>query len=503
MASRHPIPNPSRQRLLAGGVFWLDLALATLAVCVIAASLNYLSVRHPWRMRWHQDEAVMLSPMTQHWVQSLTNDVRVVVFHDPDEKDTPHARIMGLLQEYRHHNSNIRLEVVDYLRQRSKAQAIKKQFSLEQEQEGEGVLFAVDGRHRMVSVKELTEYSEPIADKDGQLRLKAIGFKGEMLFTSAIMNLVERQTPDVYFLQGHGEHDPDSQQLDGYASFKLAMLERNIDLKPWNLRETGILPEDAAALVIAGSLREWTPDELLLLDTYLKQGGRALIAFNVQGFGRLTGLENWLRTWGIQVGQNVVDDVHQYSNGEILIGKMVQHPITNPLLGAHTPLVLSMPRSVGPVHVQPLEWLDVDVQTLATTTTNGIAKSGYANGTFYHIPRTDFSGVQIPLMVTMQATPSATSGLEQAPSRLVVLGDSLFLSNVHIRKQGNRDFAGLAMNWLLDRDTLMGGIGSKPLTEFRMDIPADSLVRLQWFMLGGLPLGVFGMGFLVWLRRRY
>ena len=86
---------------------------------------------------------------------------------------------------------------------------------------------------------------------------------------------------------------------------------------------------------------------------------------------------------------------------------------------------------------------------------------------------------------------------------MLVLGDSQFLSNVHIQKQGNRDFAGLAVNWLLERDVMLGGIGPRPLTEFRLDVPSTSLRLLQWFMLAILPLGVFGIGFLIWLKRRY
>ena len=59
------------------------------------------------------------------------------------------------------------------------------------------------------------------------------------------------------------------------------------------------------------------------------------------------------------------------------------------------------------------------------------------------------------------------------------------------------------MNWLLERDTLMGGLGPRPIREFRMDIPEQTLKQLQWVLLLILPSGVFAVGFLIWLKRRY
>ncbi len=495
-------PNLSHRRLLAGGAFWLDLILAALAMIVIAACLNYLAARHPLRWIWHKDPSIMLSPLTENWVRSLTNEVRVVVFHDPDEKDTPHGRVMGLLKEYRHANERIQLEVVDYLRERDKAQEIRKQYEMDAEQSEEMVLFAIGKRHRVVSVSELTQYDDLPVEASGQLRMKAVGFKGEMLFTSALMNLVEGNSPVVYFIQGHGEHDPSNQKLDGYAAFQQVLEDKNIQFKLLNLRESEIVPADASALVVAGSVNQWTPDEIEKLDRYMKSGGRLMVAFHFQAFGKRTGLENWLRTWGVSVGNNVVDDQQTYSGSELLIGNLVPHPVTNPLLGSRTPLVLSLPRSIEPVNTKPMKDLEIEVGKLVLTTTNGVAKSEYVKGVLVHNPITDFRG-SISLMTEVVATPSSESGLNQPASRMLVLGDSQFLSNVHIHKQGNRDFAGLAINWLLERDAMLGGIGPRPLTEFRLDIPTASLKGLQWFMLAVLPLGVFGIGFLVWLKRRY
>lgn len=496
-----PNPHPSRRRLRDGSVFWLDLWMAIGAVLLIGVCLNFLALRHPWRWVWHEDPALALSTMSQQWLRSIKDPIRVVVFHHPEEKDTPLSRIMGLLKEYREANRNIQVEVVDYLRERSKAQQIQTQYQIQEPLEEECLLFATGDRSRMVSVKELTDYGITQGEEDGTMVMKALGFKGEMLFTSTLMNLIDQRPSVVYFTQGHGEHDLNSEALDGYLSLRQSLEGRNLQVRSLLLHQEGTIPDDAAAVVIAGGNQPWSSEDLGLLQAYLARGGRVLVAFHFKSFGMLTGLEDWLRSWSLQVGQNVIDDVTKFSGSELLVGQLAPHPIMNPLLGTATPLVMPLPRSVTPMN-RPLEDYDLEMQSLAFTTTNGVAKSEFSRGAFLHNPRVDARG-RISLACAMEAIPSDQSGLEKIASRLIVLGDSQSWNNLHLSKGGNRDFASLSMNWLLERDTLMGGLGPRPIREFRMDIPEQTLKQLQWVLLLILPSGVFAVGFLIWLKRRY
>jgi hypothetical protein len=87
--------------------------------------------------------------------------------------------------------------------------------------------------------------------------------------------------------------------------------------------------------------------------------------------------------------------------------------------------------------------------------------------------------------------------------RMIVVGDSLFLNNQVIEAGANRDFAGYAVNWLLDRPTsLLKGIGPSPVVEFRLLMTQTELQNVRWLLLGALPGVVLAFGSLVWLRRR-
>ena len=198
------------------------------AVLLIGVCLNFLALRHPWRWVWHEDPALALSTMSQQWLRSIKDPIRVVVFHHPEEKDTPLSRIMGLLKEYREANRNIQVEIVDYL-ENSKAQQIQTQYQIQEPLEEECLLFATGDRSRMVSVKELTDYGNH-KGRGWNHGDEALGFK-EMLFTSTLMNLIDQRPSVVYFTQGHGEHDLNSEALDGYLSLRQSLEGRHLQVR--------------------------------------------------------------------------------------------------------------------------------------------------------------------------------------------------------------------------------------------------------------------------------
>jgi hypothetical protein len=102
----------------------------------------------------------------------------------------------------------------------------------------------------------------------------------------------------------------------------------------------------------------------------------------------------------------------------------------------------------------------------------------------------------------VERSPAPGVVVERGSTRLVVTGDSIFLGNEMIESAGNRDFAIAAINWLLDRTSLLQGIGPRPVTEYRLVMSASQLTQLQWLLLGALPAGVLAMGGLAWLRHR-
>ena len=91
---------------------------------------------------------------------------------------------------------------------------------------------------------------------------------------------------------------------------------------------------------------------------------------------------------------------------------------------------------------------------------------------------------------------------ERGTTRMIIVGDSIFLANHYIDSAANRDFATYAVNWLLDRPQLLKDIGARRIADYTLSMTRTQLQSAEWLLLGGMPGLVLVAGSLVWLRRR-
>ncbi|MBI4354365.1 MAG: hypothetical protein HY595_03930 [Candidatus Omnitrophica bacterium] len=87
------------------------------------------------------------------------------------------------------------------------------------------------------------------------------------------------------------------------------------------------------------------------------------------------------------------------------------------------------------------------------------------------------------------------------PVRLVVIGDSDFVTNAQLSNVGNRDFVLAAMHWLTAQEQLIG-IGPKPLESIKLNLTASQMTSLFWFNIAAFPAFVFVGGAIMWWLRR-
>jgi hypothetical protein len=135
-----------------------------------------------------------------------------------------------------------------------------------------------------------------------------------------------------------------------------------------------------------------------------------------------------------------------------------------------------------------------NVTELATTSPDGVATRGGG--------RDERRGSAIPLMVAVEKGAIQGIATDRGATRIVVVGECHFLSNLGIDIEANRDFARSTLNWLLSRDVLLDGIGPRPIKEYRITMTSAEMSTLRWLFLAGFPGGVLCIGFVVWLRRR-
>jgi hypothetical protein len=456
-----------------------------LALVVLVAMVNYLASRHFLRFQWMADERYRLSPMTLKLLQTRTNQVKVIIFFDPDEP--LYGSVRGLMNEYQLACPKLDMEYVNYLLLTGRANWIKTQYQLS-DSDKDLVIFDCNGKKRIVRARELSDYDLQgiFAGKEA----RRTSFKGEQFFTSAILGVTDPKPFKAYCLQGHGEHDPTSEdEGTGYLKFARVLADKDIAVEPLSLL-TNDVPADCQLLIVAGPRHTLSTEELERIENYLLHGGRAFVLLlnpGIEGV-KSSGLEKILATWGVAVGDGLVTDDAQAKAGQnsvLYLSHFGQHDIVRPLAGSRLGLVL--PHAVRAQAGASRAADTAKVVELAFTTERG-KEAGRAGGA-------------IPLMVAVEKGTIPGVAADTGSTRLVVVGESLFLVNANIEFDANRDFESLAVNWLLDRTQLLA-IGPKPVHEYKISLTQSQMSGARWILMGAMPGVILLAGLLVWVGRR-
>lgn len=473
----------------------LSVVISIACVVVITVLVNYASQRYVnVRMFISGQTKLELSERTKSLLHSLTNDLELTLYYD--KEDSLYSTVAALANEYRLASPRVRVRTVDYLRNPTGAQAVKGRYESVQSSKVDKdlVIFEYQDRVKIIPGSVLADYTlERLPSKDQmEFRKKPVAFKGEMVFSGVILSLMNSEPFKAYSLVGHGEHDLLSgDDKTGYLKFASLLKQNYVDVQPISLLGTNRLPTERSLLLILGPTDRIPEVEVQKVRDYLNQGGRALVLFDYRSAGEPVGLEPLLKSdWGIEVGESYLrDPANTLSGADLIARKFGNHPVVAPLLQSGMHLILPRPVSGGGTNSQPVE---------AVSATQLV----YAGETARMADATVSSEGSQPLAVA--AEKGAVKGVvtENGPARLVVVGDSLFLVNEMIDSAGNREFANLAINWLLDRSSSMGGVGPRPVSEFRILMTSGQMARMQWVLLAGLPLIVLAIGGFVYARRK-
>ena len=477
---------------------------ANVVVSVCLAGIIVVMVNHlaHWRYgRWNISSHGLfaLSGKTKNLVSQLEGEINVVVFFRRSHERFDDVR--NLLKEYRYaadRNPKLQLEIefVDPDRDLARTRELAQVYDVHA---ANLVVFESGGRRKYVESKDIVHYDVTLSGTRAIKRYT--GFRGEQAFTSAIQSVVQTQRPVVYFLGGHGERDiSDFSRHSGYSNLARTMRRDNMVVKPLRLTGRDGVPADAAAVVIAGPDKRLSTLETDLLAVYLNDNGRLFVLLDP---AVETGLEALLGEWGVSLGPGVAVGL-TLTGRELVVSDYGDHPITRSLREAHT--MFYMPRAVEPqdtpVGRQPGQVDRPRATSLAANTKDGWLEMDLAQSP----PRFD-AGVDRrgPISVAVAVERGPVSGLEVeiSPTRMVVLGDSYFVSNAALRTGvgGNIDFFMSSLNWLLERETLMG-ISPRVPGELRLDMNRRRLRLAMLVIVGGAPLLAALIGIAIWVRRR-
>ena len=488
----------------------LMLMVTLVLLVVLGILVNFIAIRRYARVDLTKTKSSTLSAQTIQVLTHLTEPVSVAVFYQPQtaegQRNPLYPLLADLLKEYERYAPRLTVEYIDPFRDRAKAEQLAKQFDIDRLNV---VIVHAGGRHKYLSDPELAQYDYSAMDVTGQPAIKA--FLGEAALTSAILTVTQATQPMVWVTTGHGEKGLEDTQELGLAELKKRLQQANMRAETVTLLERPEVPATVNAVIIAGPTRRFTDQELQLLATYLERGGRLLALLDPETD---TGLDALLNAWGVEVGRDiVVDPARQLpfvSAANLFVTTYTQHPIVDKIQTLMT--LFPLARSIRPAATHE----GLKVTALALTSPKGWGEMTTEVSAFQfnedkdlrgpvsiavaveHLPAPDASGAQAGQPDSPQAGQTET---QRVAARLVVIGDSDFVSNSQLSNVGNLDFALGCLNWLVAQEHLIG-IGPKPMESLRLHFTAVQMTGLFWLSFAGLPLLFALLGVVMWWSRR-
>jgi ABC-type uncharacterized transport system involved in gliding motility auxiliary subunit len=482
----------SRRRLITAGT----LSAGVLVILALLVMINYLGARYYKRFDWTGSHLYSLSPKSRDVLRQLNRDVDVVMLMAPEQQNV-YEPTRELLQRYAAASPHIHLRLVDPQKNPALADQLARSYGITTA----GVVFASSASpadRRVVDASEMADIDYSGMQLGQQPEMT--GFKGEQLFTSALLQLAEGRRPKALFVTGHGERSLDDAGPRGFSLAREQLGRDNFAIEEWASLGKAAVPDKTDLVVIAGPTGSFVRPELNALAAYLAAGGRVLILLDptVSGSGLVdTGLGSWLAGYGVKVDDDIVVDPANplpfFGSETLFVKDYGDHPITKALREGKLPVIVSLARSIRKGGAPA----GAEVTELLRTSADGWGETDLA-----HLDQVAKDARDVPGPAALGVAVEVKGGAGARPARLVVFGDSDFAANQLVQANAaNAMLISNSFNWLVERQSLLG-IPPRKTEQVRLNLTAGELRTVYLLTLLLLPGLAVGTGIYVHFRRR-
>ena len=456
-------------------------AIATagvLVALVIVVAVNWIANRQNKRWDLTASRQNSLAEQTVKILQSLDAPVKFTVF----DQQTNFERFRTRLEAYRYNSPQVTVEYIDPDMKPVEARAAGI--------EAYGTV--------VVNYKDKTERVTSDSEQD---------------LTNALIKAMSTMERKVYYLQGHGEREPNKTERDGYSAVSGSLRKDNYMVERLVLAQMKDVPDDATVVLVAGPTTDILPAEADALRRYLAKGGKLMVMLDPPigaNAAPLPLLEGILKEWGVTPGRNVVVDVSGATN-DPSIAVAATYPLHAITERFATLTIYPLARGIDVVE----GGVDGRVpQKIVETTRGSWAESNLASLTGdAGVSMDEASGDKpgpIALAVAVSApvegaaatsTPPATGETLKPETRVVVFGDSDFPSNAYGGVPGNMNLFANTISWLAQQENLIA-IRPTEAADRRVQMTPRQQTMAAITSMFILPGLVFAAGIFTWWRRR-
>ncbi len=454
-------------------------------VFALAMMANWLARKYPRRYDFVQtSDLYKISDKTKNILKSLDQDVQFYVFSNPQDSEL-YAKVERLLKAYQAVSPRIKFTMVDSMRDIAKVRKLARELYID---EPDTVVIEIGDEKKVLTEMDMADFRFRHNDYTGGQIKELTQLKAEQAFTSAILELLNPTKIRAMFTVKHGEKSIFGFGDDGLSEAKRYLMRDNIIAEPLELVGLSAVT-NCDILIAAGPTRKFLPHEINLIRRYLNNGGRGMFLLDPE---IETGLIPLLEEYNVKVGNDiVVDPARQLpyaSPLQLIIGLYGDHPITRKL---QTFTIYPIARSVGVLD----ENNDVNVaKPLAFTSREGWGETDTDAEAFTFDRDKDNCG---PVSISVDVDNKKTG------MRMIVVGDSDFITNREILQGANRDIFMNAVNWLVKRELLVS-IGPKTIVEMRrLNLSVLQLRIVTILVIVVVPLASVAAGVVVYIRRRH
>jgi len=456
-------------------------AIATVGVLValaITVAVNYLGTRQNKRWDLTASRQNSLSEQTVKVLQSLQAPVKFTVF----DMQTSLDRFRSRLDAYAYNSRQVSVEYID-----------------------------PDTKPIVAREFDVQAYGTVVVDYMG--KRERVTSDTEQDLTNALIKAMSTMERKVYYLQGHGEKEPNRTERDGYSAVSGSLRRDNYMVERLVLAQMKDVPADATVVLIAGPTTDLLPAEAEALKRYLARAGKMMVMLDPligPQAAALPNLEGIIKEWGITPGSNVVVDVSGATN-EPSIAVAATYPLHAITERFATLTIYPLARSIDPVSGGTngrVAQAIVETSRQSWAETNLASLTGEAG-----VAMDEASGDKpgpVPLGAAVSAAVEATAGGQTPPAtgepikpetRVVVFGDSDFASNAYAGVPGNMNFFANAISWLAQQENLIA-IRPTQAEDRRVTMTPRQQTMTLLTSIFVLPALVFAAGIFTWWRRR-
>jgi len=482
-------PNAEPQRVSKSGLAWLSIGMFLAAL----VALNFAAANKNVTRDWSYLKIRTPSESSLKMIATLTGDLNIALFYPQGNE------VRTLVSDYfdamKVKEPRVKVSYYDKDMNPSKAEEYKVS------RNGQIVFDFAGKKTRIDTGTTIAKARKTLREIDSQFQ------KSFLEITS------ERKT--VYFTRGHGELSWVGTEADNPVR-SLRLLETFLRQQNYSTRLLGVaegsasaVPDDAAAVIIAGPTQHFSTEEVSALKAYVEGGGNLMVLFDIEAGisesgifdpSEMNPLESMVADMGIRFNRvplasekNNITATRSPSDAWFIYSNIFTSHESVSSLSKHDERVALLYYQGGYFSITPElgKWKTFETVRSLSDTFADINRNFKRDGD---------EKADAYVMAAVAELKDFNAPNKHRKGRVAVVGDATILSDMLVRNVGNVLFFSDSLKWLVGESELVGALASEEDVKIRHTKKED----VVWFhgTVVVVPALVLGAGFLATRRRK-